>query len=227
MKFLSYESKFSQAMLKITRACYLNLLWFLCSVPIFTFGASTTALYHVTLKISRDEDPDVTREFFRGFKNNFKQSTVIWLIMLAAGVLLGADGYILYRLHNSKAGVFGIIVTLMFALVIAASIAYVIIFLYIFPLTASVINTNKAMFINSFLIGIRYLFCTILLFALHFAMFFAVVAFFTPLIVFGEGIVALLCSYLLKNVISICSINPDDENSDANPTADKTESISS
>ena len=44
MTFFSYESKFSQALIKLCYSCYLNLLWFLCSLPIFTIGASTTAL---------------------------------------------------------------------------------------------------------------------------------------------------------------------------------------
>ena len=50
---------------------------------------------------------------------------------------------------------------------------------------------------NSFFIGTHYLFCTILVFAVHFAMFFLVVSVFTPLIIFGEGLCALLSAYLL------------------------------
>jgi len=42
--FFSYDSKFSQLMIKLCYSCYLNLLWFVCSIPIFTIGASTTAL---------------------------------------------------------------------------------------------------------------------------------------------------------------------------------------
>ena len=46
MKFFSYESRFSQLLLKLCYACYLNLLWLVCSLPIFTMGAATTALYY-------------------------------------------------------------------------------------------------------------------------------------------------------------------------------------
>ena len=99
----------------------------------------------------------------------------------------------------------------MAAFIIAAAVVYVIVLLYVFPLTASVSNTNFAMLKNSFLIGIRYLFCTIVVFAIHFAMFFVVVAFFTPLILFGEGLCALLSAYLLSNVIRLCSYDPDAE----------------
>lgn len=205
MKFFSYDSKFSQIVLKICTGCYLNLLWFLCSLPVFTIGASTTALYDVTLKIARDEEPRLVSRFFRAFRDNFKQATVLWLILLGIGVVLSLDGYILYHLYRSTTGTIGVICTLGLALIIASAIAYVIVLIYVFPLTASVKNTNFNMLKNSLLVGIRYLFCTILVFAIHFAMFFVVVAFFTPLIVFGEGLCALLSSYLLANVIRAVS----------------------
>lgn len=205
MKFFSYDSKFSQIILKICSGCYLNLLWFLCSLPIVTAGASTAALYSVTLKLARDEEPRLFSEFFKAFRDNFKQATVLWLIMLVLGMVLGADGYILYHLYRSTAGALGVICTIGLALIIVASIAYVVVLIYLFPLTASVKNTNFNMLKYSLLVGIRYLFCTILVFAIHFAMFFAVVAIFTPLIVFGEGLCALLSSYLLSGVIRAVS----------------------
>lgn len=211
MKFLSYDSKFSQILIKVSNACWLNLLWFVCSIPIFTVGAATAALYDVTLRLAREEEPPITAQFFRAFRENFRQATVLWLILLALGLLLGADGYILYHLYRAASGVMGVVWTLMLALIIASAIAYVIVLIYVFPLVASVKNTNFAMLKNSLLIGIHYLFCTILVFAIHFAMFFVVVAVFTPLILFGEGLCALLSSYLLSKVIRACSYDPDTE----------------
>lgn len=205
MRFFSYDSKFSQLMLKFCAGCYLNLLWFVCSLPIFTIGASTAALFHVTLKIAQDEDPKLAQEFARGFLSNFKQATILWLIMLCFGAVLGTDGYILYHLYKSTTGTIAVICTLGLALIIVAGIAYVVILMYLFPLVASVKNTNFNMLKNALLIGIHYLFCTILMFAIYFGMFFAVVALFTPLIVLGIGICALLCSYLLTGVIRTVS----------------------
>lgn len=206
MRFFSYDSKFSRMMMKVASCCYLNLLWVLCSLPIFTVGAATTALYAVSLKIVREEDPSLTREFFHSFRQNFRQATVLWLILLAVGLLLGADGYVLYHLSRSAAMPLAAVWTVMLAVLIVAAIAYVIVLLNIFPLVASFYNTNAAMLKNAFLIGIRYLFCSITVFAIHFAMFFAVVAIFTPLILFGEGACALLSSYFLVHVIRSCSL---------------------
>lgn len=211
MKFLSYDSPFSQLLLKLCYACYLNLLWFVCCIPIFTIGASTTALYYTTLKITREEDRSLTRMFFRAFRENFRQSTVLWLILFAIGLLLAGDGYIVYHLRASSTGTPAVMWTLILALLIAAAVAYVIILFFVFPLVASVSNTNWAMLKNSFFIGTHYLFCTILVFAVHFAMFFAVVRIFTPLIIFGEGVCALISSYLMSNVLRVCSYDPDAE----------------
>lgn len=211
MRFFSYESRFSQLMLKICTGCYLNLLWFICSIPFVTIGASTAALFHVTLKIARDDEPRLLPEFLKAFRDNFKQATVLWLIMLGFGMVLGTDGYILYHLYRSNTGAIGVICTIGLAFIIVAAIAYVIVLMYVFPLTASVKNTNFNMLKNSLLIGLRYLFCTILMFAIYFAMFFAVVALFTPLIIFGFGICALLCSYLLTGVIRAVSYVEDDQ----------------
>ena len=202
-------------MMKLCYACYLNLLWFLCSLPIFTIGASTTALYYVCLKIVRDEEHHVGTLFFRAFRENFRQSTVLWLILLAVGLFLAGDVYILYGLRSTAASSAAVLWTLILAVVFAASVVYVIVLLYIFPLVASVSNTNRAMLKNAFLIGTHYLFATILVFAVHFAMFFVVVAWFTPLIVLGEGLCALISAWILNHVLIACSGEPEDE--DAEP----------
>ncbi len=212
MKFFSYESKFSQLLLKICSAAYLNLLWLICSLPIFTIGASTTALYYACLKFIRNEEGYAAVQFFRSFRENFKQATQLWLILLGVGLFLGADGYILYHLRQISEGPAAVLWTLVLAVVIAAAVVYVIVLEYVFPLLASVSNTNTAMLKNSFLIGTHYLFATILVFAVHFAMFFVVVAWFTPLIIFGEGLCAMISAWLLNSIlISVSGTREDEE----------------
>ena len=60
----------------------LNLLWIICSIPVITAGASTTALFYCTLKIHKDGDCRAFKDFFKSFKQNFKQSTLVWLLMI-------------------------------------------------------------------------------------------------------------------------------------------------
>ena len=212
MKFFSYESRVSQLLMKLCYCCYLNLLWFICSLPIVTLGASTAALYTACFKIHQEaEGRSVGMLFFRAFKENFKQATILWLIMLGVGIVLGLDGYILYHLRASASGTPAIFWTLNLAVLIAAAVAYVIVLLYVFPLTAKVENTVWAMLKNSLLIGTHYLFATITVFGVHFAMFFVAVRFFTPILMLGEGFCAMISAWLLANVIAACTYDPEDE----------------
>ena len=201
MNLFSYDSRFTQVLMKLVYSSYLNILWFICSIPIFTIGASTTALYYTCLKIVRNEEGNVTKTFFKSFKENFRQATVIWLILFAIGSFLAFDFYVLYNLRLNTAMPMVAFWTILLAILIGAIIIYLIVLFMIFPLQASVINTTPNMFKNAFLIGTHYLFAPILVFAVHFAMFYAVVAVFTPLIVFGEGFCAMVSSFILNRLL--------------------------
>lgn len=211
MNIFSYDSKFSQVILRAAYSCWLNLLWIICSIPVITCGAATTALYSVMFRIADDRELHLTKDFFKAFRENFAQATRIWMIMLVLGGVLAADGYIVYRLRASSSGIPAVGWTLIFALLICAAIVYVIEITYIFPLTARFRNSDFNMMKNSLLIGIRYLFCTIMVFGIHFAMFYAIVALFTPLVIFGEGMCALLSSSLLLNVFRAVSAEDEAE----------------
>ena len=69
----------------------LNILFLVCSLPIFTIGASFTAMYYVTLKLAENEEGYIARGFLKSFKQNFKQATIIWLILLFFGIVLVLD----------------------------------------------------------------------------------------------------------------------------------------
>ncbi len=184
---------------KLAYSAYLNILWFICCLPVFTVGASTTALFYVSLKVVKDEESRLTRAFFRSFKENFRQATTIWLILLAAGLVLGLDGYVFYHMRFDS--VLWALGTAVFIVILAA---YAIILMYIFPLLARFDNTIKAMFKNALMIGMRFLFCTALMALVYFIMAVVVIRIFTPAIIFGEGLCALLCSYLLSNILLLC-----------------------
>ena len=220
MKFLNYESKPSQLIIKLCYSCFLNLLWAVCSLPVFTIGASTTALWYASLKVIRGQEYNAGALFFRSFKQNFKQATQLWLILLTAGLFLGGDIWILLHLRANTTGASAVIWTLLLALVIAASVVYVIILLWVFPLLASVDNTNIAMLKNSFLIGTHYLFATILMFAVHFAMAYVIISLFTPMFLMGEGLCVLICAWLINRVLRSVSYDPDEARGSETEEAD-------
>ena len=212
MHFFSYDSKFSQILLKISCSCWLNVLWFACSLPVVTLGASTTALYDVSLRIVKDRETHITKEFFTAFRKNFRQATKLWLIMLGAGIFLVFDLLVVSRLRSASSGTPAVLWTLILAVLIAAAIVYAIILTYVFPLVAYFENNDWAMIKNAFLIGTRYLFSTILIIAIHFAMFWLIVAIFTPLAIFGEGMCALLSSFIFAAVFRACVYTSGEEN---------------
>ena len=85
------DGKLAQILGNIADLVILNVLWIVCSIPIVTAGAAATAFYSVTLKLIKNEESYVTRSFFRAFRENFKQSTIVWLVLLAVAAVLGCD----------------------------------------------------------------------------------------------------------------------------------------
>lgn len=198
-EFFNPDNPIMRFITKIANSVYLNILWLVCSLPIVTIGASTTSLFYVTLKMAKNEEGNLTAAFFRSFKENFRQATKIWLILLAAGIVFALDGYIFYHMWFEN-----VLWTIGTAIFLVALAAYAIILMYIFPLLARFDNTIAAMFKNSIFIGMRFLMCTALMAVIYFAMLFVVIHIFTPAVIFGEGLCALLCSYLLSNILLMC-----------------------
>ena len=128
----------------------LNILWVICSIPIFTMGASTTAVYYVTMKLVRGDDGYTLRNYFKSFKENFKQATVIWLLMLLTGFILGFDLYFFLRVLTSNS-VFRTVFT---AAIGALSMIWLCIFSYVFPLQCRFYNPVKRTLFNAFFMSI-------------------------------------------------------------------------
>ncbi len=81
------DSPIGQAVGRLLELVGLNILWVLCCLPVVTAGASTCAL-HFVLSPLRNEDEEAFRCFFRSFRRNFKQATLLWLLVLVLGLLL-------------------------------------------------------------------------------------------------------------------------------------------
>lgn len=96
------DSKFYEVVSRIADLVVLNLLFVLCSLPIITIGASTTALYGVTKKMAENREGYIFRNYFRLFKENFKQSTIMWIILLLFALIPTIDLYIIIVLKNNS-----------------------------------------------------------------------------------------------------------------------------
>lgn len=90
--FLRPDSKFIFYANKFCDLIALNLVTLIFCLPIITIGASIVAMHDVLLKIYRDElHTGVCRRFFSAFRSNFRQATLLCLLYLSIGVLIGLD----------------------------------------------------------------------------------------------------------------------------------------
>lgn len=103
MEFFSGRgAKFYEFSVKLMELMWLNFLVFITSLPIFTIGASFSAMHKVLVQIYRDEEEQITRTFFSAFKENFKQATLIWLMYLGVFAILILDYWALNSLNNDS-----------------------------------------------------------------------------------------------------------------------------
>ena len=74
----------------------LSLLWLTCSLPVFTLGAATTALYDAAIHSLRFKEREMISRFFRTFKAEFKLSTLALLLLggIWAGCFLALRWFI-------------------------------------------------------------------------------------------------------------------------------------
>ena len=149
-RFFNMDNKFFTFMGRIADLCILNVICLVCCIPIVTAGASITAMYYVTLKMVRNEEAYIVRSFFKSFKENFKQATVINLIMIAAGVVLYLDLNVAKNMPGSAGQIFHVIF-------MAFAIIYYVLFLYVYPVLARFYNTIRNTIKNALFMAIRHL----------------------------------------------------------------------
>ncbi|MCI9074910.1 MAG: YesL family protein [Dorea sp.] len=134
-----------RALSRVSDLILLNILWIICSLPVVTIGASTTALYSVMLKMAANEEGYILRGFLGGFRKNWKQSTMVWMVLLLTGAVIGADFMIVRRMPGGL-GSAGMVLTG------AAALIYLIEIVFVFPLIAKFENTTLHMMKNAILI---------------------------------------------------------------------------
>lgn len=133
-KIFNMDSPFFRCMSLIGDMMLLNLMWILCSIPLVTIGASTTALLYTGMKLAKGRDGYVIRNFWKSFRQNFLQSTVIWLIMAAVG---GGLGYATWFWMNRTDAIGRICSVLMVCLLFV----YLIELMFVFAVQAKFTNT--------------------------------------------------------------------------------------
>lgn len=143
----------SQIMQIISRFCdivILNVVFLLTCIPVFTVGAANAALYDVVFRLDTDREGPLLPSYFRAFRENFRQSTGLWLLLL----LFGAATYVnmtrfSFLGENSYYLGYGLFILSMLVLVLE-----VFVFSYSFPLLSRFRNSTRQTAVNALLLAI-------------------------------------------------------------------------
>lgn len=188
------ENRFWMFMDKVMDAMIISILWLVCSLPIVTMGAATTAVFQFTLYQVRDEEGYVWKSFFKAFRQNFRQATILWLGGLAVGVFLLADVYLCMHLRIPG--------TLRMALLVGLGcigLIYLLTMLYVLPLMACFQVSVKTAVRDSFVMAVGNLPVSLLILVIYGI--FTVLACYRPgAAVFCVGLAIFVSSYLFHFV---------------------------
>lgn len=132
----------------------LNVIFIISCIPIVTIGAALTALYYVCVTDWDPQNAQLFKRYTKSFKENFKQSTILWLILLIAGIIIGSDVWFSFaQWQNTGIEAYRISIVIC----IIGFIAYLCIFTYVWPLQAKFENTIKKTLQNALIMAIGHL----------------------------------------------------------------------
>jgi uncharacterized membrane protein YesL len=158
--FFDNDSPFGRLMNKCGIVIAANLMFLAFSIPIVTIGASMCGMYQVMLKMRRgDGDINPFKQFWTGFKGNFKQATVAWLIALVLFLFGFAD----YQICRAATGG---ISNLQFVF-LALGIIWAFVVIYLFPTMTAFENKLGKLLLNAVFFVVKNPLKAILVVLLH------------------------------------------------------------
>lgn len=208
MKIFDLDSPLMNVLNKVADLMWLNILTLLCCIPIFTAGASFTALHYMCLKVLRNEESYISRGFFKSFKENFKQATIIWIIILVvAGILVG-DYFIISKSGLEFNQVIQIIIMLVGILLLFTTI-------YVFPILAKFSNTTVRTIKNALVASLIQLPKTILMivfYAIPIVLFVVSLRLFPFVFLFGLSVPAMLSAMVYNKFFKKLEVQIEEAN---------------
>ncbi|MCM1122723.1 MAG: DUF624 domain-containing protein [Eubacterium sp.] len=195
-RMFDMDSPIMRVLNRVGDLLILNFVMIICCIPIITVGAAFTAMHYVILKIIRGEEGYLVKGFFKSFVRNFKQATLIWLLMLLVIVIFIGDAFIFG--YSGVTFPKPLVIT-----VIAVAVVMFLIAMYVFPLLARFDNTIRNTIKNAAILAVANLPKTILM-AVFYALPF-VIAYFSAysyifIFMFGISLPAYGAAWLYSNI---------------------------
>ncbi len=147
--FFSMDGTFAKIGNGIADIFILGLLWLVVSVPVFTMGAATSALFYVTTKRVSGREGYLMKDFFKSFKANFVQATVAWVLMLCVFALLWVNGSLIASMENPP--------FFLLPINLFCAIELLLVWIYLFPLIARFHMKTGAVIRAAFFMAHRHL----------------------------------------------------------------------
>ena len=148
MKLFGVDSPIYKLMTTLTNMFLLSLCVIIGSIPIVTVGVSVVAGFDVGLRMVKNEEGYIFKQFFKAYKSNLKQGIPLGLITLLCAYVVYLDFEIIRKVESIS------IFFIMFAILSSAIFLFSLIYAY--PLTARYENTLMRMLKNSFRISMKY-----------------------------------------------------------------------
>ncbi len=186
MSFLNPDNPVMRFLSRVFDLIVLNALFIVCCLPVFTIGASITAMYSVSLKMVRNEECYIVRPFFSSFKKNFKTATLLWIPILFVFAFFCAD---LYIIHNILDPTYYFLRYPVMCLIIVLCSGY----LYLYPLLSFFENSTRQLIKNAFLLSLGHLPTTIVVLCLH--IFVLIVIYYVPSLLIPIFSLYLFCGF--------------------------------
>lgn len=133
----------------------LNIVWLVSCIPLVTIGAATTAAYSVTMQMLTDEEGYIVKSYIKAFKQNFKKSTILWLLNASGLYIVYLDWQIVTKTETPS--IVLLVISIISTVLITAA------FLYVYPLTARYNNTVKNTILNSIQLCFKFFLRTLIL----------------------------------------------------------------
>lgn len=153
--WFDFDSLIMRFLGRIMDLVLLNLCFIIGCIPIVTIGTSMTAMYSVSLKLVRNEEDYIIQSFWKNWKKNFKQSTLVWLLILTLGFFFWMEYHLIHIMPQGAFPYF----------LVFWSIMLVIFFLVvwnIFPYMARYDDKVRICILNSFKLAIKHVLYSII-----------------------------------------------------------------
>ena len=152
MKLFDYDGPLITLIRKLWSILIAGILFLICLIPVFTAGASFTALYDVTERNLKNSRGYVFGGFLESLKENWRQTLPVGAVVAGVFILFEADVYILKSLlaNGNPAGNLYVLIRVFQVLLILYSV-------WVYAQISRFRNALKQILKNALLLAVRHL----------------------------------------------------------------------